>query len=163
MATLMLFGHGASLSGTTFDFRRTAPTASKIYFWAAESKPSKVYNEVMNSIIANTGTVPVGWGQERGSRIGGTLVTDHELYDPTQPAASNLVPWLPANFATLAHNTAIAALNGTAYHNNATLAGSTVMVFRVDDGNQPVRLSAILSDANFNNRALNFAWLVCRV
>lgn len=162
MATLMLFGHGASVSGTTFDFRRSAPTASRIYFWAAESRPSKVYDEVMNSIIANTGAIPIGWAQERASRIGGTLVTDHELHDPTQPAASNLVPWLPANFGTLANQTNIAALNGTAYHNNATLTGSTVMVFRVSDGGQPVRLSAILSNANFNNRALNIAWLVCR-
>jgi hypothetical protein len=158
----MLFGHGASLSGTTFDFRRTAPSASKIYFWAAESKPSKVYDEVMSSIITNAGTIPVGWYQERKSKIGGALATEHELHDPTQPAASNLVPWLPANFATLAHNTAIAALGGTAYHNNATLAGSTVIVFRVDDGGNAVRLSAILSNANFNNRALNIAWLVCR-
>ena len=145
------------MQGTTFDFRRTAANASKIYFWAAEAKPSKVYDEAMSSIITGAGAIPKGWYQEKASRIGGALVTDHELHEPT-----TLVPWLPANFATLAHNTAVAALNGTVYHNNPTVLASTVMVFRVNDGAQPVRLSAIASNANFNNRPLNYAWLVCR-
>lgn len=160
MATLMLFGHG-SAQGGNFDFRRTAPNASKIYFWAAEGKPSKVYDEAMSSIIANAGTIPAGWSQERSSRIGGALVTEHLLQDPT--LNPNLVPWLPANFATLAFHTNIYALNGVVYHNNGSIITSNVMVFRLNAGANAVRLSAILSNGNFNNRPLNIAWLVCRV
>lgn len=161
MATLMLFGHGASLTGTTFNFQRTAPNASKIYFWAIEGKPSRAYSDAMDSIIANAGTIPVGWAQEKASRIGGALVTEHLLEDPT--LNPDLVPWLPANFATLGHNTALAALNGTVYHNAATIAASNVMVFRINNGAAGVHLSTILADANFNARPLDIAWLVCRV
>ncbi|CAN94543.1 hypothetical protein predicted by Glimmer/Critica [Sorangium cellulosum So ce56] len=161
MPTLMLFGHGAAQAGTSFDFRRPSANASKIYFWAAEGKPSKVYDEAMSSIIANAGAIPVGWSQEKSSRIGGAQITEHLLQDPTLPP--NLVPWLPANFATLAHNTNIHPLNGIVYHSHATIIASNAMVFRLNNGANSVRLSAILNNGNFNNRPLNIAWLVCRV
>lgn len=160
MAALMLFGHGASIEGDTFDFRRTGPNASKIYFWAMEGKSSRSYSNAMDSIIANNGTVPTGWAQEKSSRIGGTLLTDHLLQDPT--VGTDLIPWLPANFATLAHNTAIPALNGTVFHDAATIAASQVMVFYIDAGQPELRLSDILADANFNARPLDIVWLVCR-
>lgn len=169
MATLMLFGHGASLAGQTFDFRRPAINAAKIYFWAAEGNVSRVYRDAMGSIIGGAGAIPRGWGQEKSSRIGGALVTDHQLHEPANLWNDPAAPggnWLSANFNTLANHTDIAALNSTVYHEGATVNGSNIMLLRVVDGGNPILLSTILSHnsaaANFT-RALNFAWLVCRV
>lgn len=160
MPTLMLFGHGSSLTGNTFNFQREEIYTSTIYFWAAEGKPSKVYDEVMSNIIANGGRIPKGWSQERKSRIGGALVTDHFLEDPT--LNPNLVPFLPDNFSNLNYNTPIPALNGTVYHDAASITTSNVMVFRINNDAAGVRLSAILAHAHFNTRPLEIAWLVCR-
>ena len=161
MPTLMLFGHGASLQGENFNFQRPAANASTIYFWAAEGRPSRVYSDVMSSIIANGGTIPKGWYHESKSRIGGTLVTDHLLQDPT--LNPNLVPWLPNNFAILSHKTPIAALNGTVYHDAANIAASNLMLFRINDRAASIHLATILANANFSARPLEIAWLICRV
>jgi hypothetical protein len=151
---LVLYGHGA-VTDQTFDFRRASASRINLYAWTKEGIAvwDRQIQSAANDAIAS-GAISTSYATVTSSRIGGTLFKDYRIGPPTGLA----LPTIPAAYGS----TAIAALGATVRHNAATLAGSNRMVLMINAGQATQLLSAIISDPNFNARALDILWCACK-
>lgn len=102
----------------------------------------------------STGNISASFATVNSSRIGGATLVDYTFGAPTNAA----LPTLPAGYT----HTALASLNATVSHNNATLAGSTRMLLMLNAGAATVRQSQILADPAFAQRTMDVLWCACR-
>jgi len=151
---LVIYGHGG-VTKNTFDFRRPTGQQINLYSWTGEGIP--VWDSQIQ-LAANdalgTGTIRESYATVNSSRIGGTLYKDYILRAP----AGLAMPTLPA------HNTPVAALGATIYHNNVTVGLSTRMLITVDaiPALHTINLSQILADPSFAGRAFDILWCACK-
>jgi hypothetical protein len=149
---LVLYGHGAVLD-ENFNFKR--PERINLYAWTREGIAvwDTQIQLAADDAIA-TGAIRDSYATVNSSQVGGTLFKDYLLASP-----DNLrLPTVPDGYS----NTTIAALGAKVQHNAAALAGSNRMVLMIIRGQPAVRLSAIINDPNFSNKAFDILWCACK-
>jgi hypothetical protein len=158
--TLIIYGHGATWD-STFDFRRPANSVAFLYSWTREGILiwDSQMKLVANDLLQN-GNIRDSYSNQNKSTIGGTLIKNLLLEPPT----GLQLPTIPPAYAV----TVIPALMGRVWHNAASLANSTRMVFMMDvvvgAAVQPQLFfdDIVMNDPNFSNRPLDVLWCACK-
>jgi hypothetical protein len=173
---IVLDGHGADVSGKSFEFKRQNRMTLYSYTFTDRNVWVSASNEKIKAALT-TGMVPEGWSNQQDSKIGGTPVVERILWKPDfydqqtkegwfsedeVKAWDKTIVWTKTRIEKLedTKQKKVATLN--LLHNGSQVNNSQRMLGWITDTEKGVYLSTILQAGELAQLSAKVLWLACR-